>query len=358
MKINIKPPGQFVTAIALAVSTLLAPQLSSAQVTDGVVTDSKPAQKKALVCRDARFRMVPDCEGLVYVDKRTVEGTERDVVFHKKTGAVYTGSCKVCHNNGNLWMYLHYQNGWSYGVDTVYYENGHINLIRSHDITGLGKEDGTWSFYREDGTLKWEKTFVMGNADGEQRYYFPDSTIEKVEMWKMGQLNGKKTEYYPGGTLKKEIVYKNGEFDGMYTTYFPDGKIESQQEFSNGKKTGASTYNYENGQLFYQEYHEGGQKEGEFKRFYLSGRKWTVENYSKDMRHGLFQEYYDDEKNTLKYEAYFKKNKLISEQYYDEFGEKMAPPADEGGGTTTTGGGEGEGETEEEDGKKKKKKDH
>jgi antitoxin component YwqK of YwqJK toxin-antitoxin module len=356
MKINIKPLIPFAYSAGLTISALLAPHIASAQITDAVITDSKPAQKKALVCRDARFRMVPDCEGLVYVDNRTVEGQEREVVFHKKTGAVYTGRCKVCHNNGNLWMYLEYKDGWSYGIDTVYYENGNINLIRSHDTMGMGKEDGTWSFYREDGTLKWEKTFVMGNADGEQRYYFPDSTVEKVEMWKMGQLNGQKTEFYPGGTPKKEIGYKNGEFDGMYKTYFPDGTLESQQEFSNGKKIGSSTYNYENGQLFYQEYHEGGLKEGEFKRFYLSGRKWTVENYSKDMRHGLFQEYYDDEKNTLKYEAYFKKNKLVSEQYYDEFGEKMAPPADAGGSTTTGGGEEGGEEGEGEKPKKKKNK--
>jgi len=318
---------------------------------DGIYSKTKDSVKAVLACRDVRFRMVPDCENLVYVDKRNIDGQDYDVVFNKKSGQAFSGRCKVCHNNGNVWMFLEYKNGWSYGIDTVYYENGNINLIRSPDVLGYGKEDGTWAFYREDGTLKWEKSFVMGQADGEQRYYFPDSTLEKVEMWKMGQLNGNKQEYYPGGTLKKEIGYKNGEFDGTYRTYFKDGKVESEQQFVNGKKIGPSSYYYDNGVLFYTENHENGLKEGEFKRFYASGRKWTVESYKKDIYDGLFQEFYDDDKNTIKYEAVYKKGKLISEQYYDEFGEKTAPPVE-----PVKPEGEGDIEEPEPDDKKKKEK--
>ncbi|MBK9190028.1 MAG: toxin-antitoxin system YwqK family antitoxin [Crocinitomicaceae bacterium] len=248
--------------------------LTSFSFGQGIVTpEDKPKEgPKPPVCRDPRFRMVADCESLVYVDKVNINGEDKDVVYNRKTQAVYSGRCKVCHNNGNLWMLLEYKNGWSYGVDTVYYENGNINLVRSHDTTGQGKEDGTWKFFREDGTLKWEKTFVMGAADGEQRYYFPDSTIEKIEMWKMGQLNGKKQEFYPGGTIKKEIGYKNGKFDGTYVTYFKDGKVESEQQYVNDKKTGPSSYYYDTGELFYTEFHENGLREGEFKRFYMDGK--------------------------------------------------------------------------------------
>jgi len=330
---------------------IISTQTLFAQGSLDVPSDGGKAAKPVLLCRDVRFRMVADCENLVYVDKREVEGKEVDVVFNKKSGQAYSGRCKVCHNNGNVWMFLEYKNGFSYGIDTVYYENGNINLIRSHDLLGYGKEDGTWAFYRENGTLKWEKTFVMGFADGEQRHYFPDSTLEKVEMWKMGQLNGKKQEYYEGGTLRKEIGYKNGKFDGTYITYFKDGKVESEQQYINDKKTGPSSYYYDNGVLFYTEIHENGLKNGEFKRFYINGKKWTVESYKKDIYDGVFQEYYDDEKNTMKYEAYYKKGKLISEKFYDEFGEETAPPAK----TTTTTPTNGETETPTEEGGKKKK---
>lgn len=330
-----------------------------AQPNDGVAPKKKETPT-ALVCRDPRFRMVQDCEGLVYVDKVNINGEDKDVVYTKKTGTPFTGRCKVCHNNGNLWMYLEYKGGWSYGIDTVYYENGNINLVRSHDTTGLGKEDGTWKFFREDGTLKWEKEFVMGAADGEQRYYFPDSTLEKVEVWKMGQLNGKKQEYYPGGAIRKEIGYKNGKFDGTYIVYYKNGNVESEQQYINDKKTGPSNYYYESGQLFYSQTHENDLLEGEVKRFYMTGAKWTVENYKKGQRHGIFEEYYDDEKGTMKYSAVYKKDILIEEHYYNEFGEEVAKP--EGatpppGSTTQEENTEGNTEgTEGGKGKKGKKK--
>lgn len=321
-------------------------------ISQGIVepVEQKTEAPTPPACRDPRFRMVPDCESLVFVEKVNINGEDRDVVYNRKSNAPYSGQCKVCHNNGNLWMFLQYEGGWSYGIDTVYYENGNINLIRSHDTQGLGKEDGTWKFYREDGTLKWEKTFVMGAADGEQRYYYPDSTLEKVEMWKMGQLNGQKQEFYPGGKIRKEIGYKDGKFDGTYRTFYENGNVESEQQYVNDKKTGPSAYYYESGQLFYSENHENGLREGEIKRFYMTGRKWTVENYKNDMRHGVFEEYYDDEKNTMKYSAIYKKDVLVEEHYYNEFGEEVAAPTD--GNATPT---EGEGTTEGEEGGEGKK---
>lgn len=283
-------------------------------------------KSKAPVCRDVRYRMVPDCEGHVYNETRNINGRDVDIIFHQKSGMPYTGECKVCHGNGNLWMYLKYKNGYSVGIDTVYYEDGKINLIRAHDEEGTGYEHGTWKFYREDGSLKWEKTYVYGAADGEQRYYFPDTTIQRIEVWKMNQLNGKKQEFYEGGQLKKEVDYKNGEWEGRYIVYFEDGKVNSEQIYVHGKKEGPSTYYHRNGNIFYTEMHSNGKREGEFKRFFENGRKWTVENYKNDLRHGHFEEYYDNEKNVLKYTAEYKKGIVGEEHFYDEFGDETGAP--------------------------------
>ena len=53
---------------------------------------------------------------------------------------------------------------------------------------------------------------------------------------------------------------------------------------------------------------------------------WTVENYDKDRRHGEFEEYYDNEKNTVKYKATYKKGERTYEMYYDEFGGEVMSP--------------------------------
>lgn len=275
---------------------------------------------EAPVCRSPRFRMISDCSDICYYDE------DQDAVFHQKSGKPFTGTCKTCHYNGNLEMYLTFENGKPFGKDTIYYLNGQINLIRSHDEMGYGKEDGEWLFYRENGSLKWEKKYMMGNAHGEHRYYFEDSTIQKIENWQDNKLHGKKQEFYPNHNIKKEINYKNGEWDGAYRTYYEDGKIESEQIYSNGKKEGSSTYYFPDGTIFYTENHENGCREGTAKRFYDNGRRWTVENYSKDLRNGEFEEFYDNETNSLKYTAVYKNGVLLEEHYYDEFGEETAAP--------------------------------
>lgn len=288
---------------------------------DEIIEPTLPKKDEILKCRDLRYRMTPDCEGTVYFDE------DRQAVMHSKSGKPFTGSCKVCHMNGNLEMYLTYQGGMPVGQDTIWYDNGQIQLIRSHDSEGLGKENGYWKLYREDGSLKWEKNYVNGAEDGESRYYFQDSSIWKIETWSLGQMNGMKQEFYPNNTLKKEIMYSTGEWNGKYITYFENGMVESEQEFKMGKKEGLSRYYYENGALLYEENHSNGCREGETKRFYpVDQRKWTVENYKGDQRNGIFQEYYDNEKNLKKYEAIYKKGVLVEEHYFDEFGEEVAAP--------------------------------
>jgi len=294
---------------------------SFAQDMRGEITQDKKEVDPALKCRDIRFRLIPDCNGHVYYDE------DNKATMNKKSGKPYTGSCKVCHMNGNLEMMLTFSGGKAAGKDTVWFDNGKPNLMRSHTDDGSGKEDGTWKFYRPDGSLKWEKNYVMGAEDGESRYYFPDSSLWKIETWSLGALNGKKQEFYRNNSVKKEIMYKDGEWDGKYITYFEDGMVESEQEFKAGKKEGLSRYYYEGGALLYEESHVNGCRDGETRRFYLlEERKWTVENYKGDTRHGLFEEYYDNEKNVKKYSATYKKGKLVEEHFYDEFGEESAAP--------------------------------
>lgn len=316
-------------------------------------------------CRE--LMMVKDCSGFVYSEFFNVDGREIEVIMHAKSGKPFTGECKVCYNTGYLKMHLNYMNGRLVGVDTVFYENGNINLITSHDEEGMGKEHGTWKFYNEEGSLKWEKKYEMGLAQGEHRFYFPDSTIWKIETYKNNQLHGKKQEYFQNNTLKKEIEYKNGKWNGKYITYFSNGTVESEQQYINGEKDGPSAYYYQNGELFYTENHDNGSREGTFKRFYATGRMWTIENYKKDQRHGEFEEFYDNEKNTIKYRATYEKGERTYEMYYDEFGGEVMSPERieeikkakeaEAAANAEKGAQEpNENESQENDKKKKKKK--
>ena len=306
-------------ALLFSLFTFFATTLISAQNDDIKILGDKK-EVKAVQCRDPRFRMVSDCANTVYYDETA------DAVFHKKSGKPFTGDCKTCWGNDNLEMFLHFVNGKADGQDTVYYEDGTKNLVRSHY---QGKEDGKWAFYREDGTIKWEKNYMAGQAEGEHIYYFPRGGIYKIELWSMGKLNGVKKEFYKGqngeeGKLKKEVNYKNGMFDGLYITYFENGQVESEQMFIKDQKDGLSKYYYDDGKLFYTENYSKGRKNGEIKRLYKNGNTWIIEKYKNGTKIGTWQEFYPE--GVLKYEGVYKKGVLKQEHYYNEDGEEMASP--------------------------------
>ena len=276
--------------------------------------------QKAPKCYDKRFERVKNCADIVFFDQ------DQNAVFHQKSGKPFTGLCKSCFFNDNLEMLLNFVNGFSEGTDTIYYESGGINLIRTHY---QGKEDGRWFFYNEDGTVKWEKGYFAGAPEGKHIYYFPDGNIKKIETWKAGQLTGLKKEFFEGkngeaGKLKKEIAYKNGEFDGVYRTYLESGQVSIEQFFKNGERDGLSSFYYDDGSLFYTENYANGQKEGQVKRLYKNGNTWIIERYKKGQKNGTWEEYYDD--GTLKYEAKWEKNVLKEEHFYDENGDEVSPP--------------------------------
>ena len=294
--------------------------LTSSFAQDEIKTIDKKKEKETVKCRDARFRMVSDCANTVYYDESS------DAVFHKKSGKPYTGECKTCFGNDNLEMYIRFVDGKADGQDSVYYESGQLNLIRSHY---QGKEDGLWMFYREDGSLKWEKNYMAGAAEGKHIYYYPDGTIYKSELWSMGAMNGVKKEFFKGengeeGQLNKEIHYKNGKWDGLYITYFQNGQVESEQSFVQDNKDGLSKYYYDDGKLFYTENYDNGNKNGEIKRLYKNGNTWTIERYKKGTKSGTWEEYYAE--GMIKYEGVYKKGVLKEEHYYNEDGDEMASP--------------------------------
>jgi len=273
--------------------------------------------KTILKCTDIRFSRVKNCADMVYFDE------DQKAVFHQRSGKPFTGFCKSCFFNENLEMYLHFVNGYAEGQDTIYYEEGGVNLIRSHY---QGKEDGTWLFYNKDGTIKWEKNYFGGIAEGKHVFYYPDGNIFKIEAWKAGKLSGVKKEFFKGengqaGLIKKEITYKDGKFNGLYRTYFENGQIAIEQFFKDGLKDGKSSFYYDDGKLLYTENYKNGKREGQIKRLYQNGNTWIIERYKKDQKNGLWEEYYED--GTLKYEAKWEKNELLEEHFYNENGDEM-----------------------------------
>jgi len=63
--------------------------------------------------------------------------------------------------------------------------------------------------------------------------------------------NGNYTEYYDNGTLKVEGVMMSGMRVGLWKSYHPSGQQASESQYANGEKEGKTVNWYENGMIRY-----------------------------------------------------------------------------------------------------------
>lgn len=273
-----------------------------------------------------------------------------NLVRTRKTGHPFTGDCESCFRNGLQEHLVHFINGKVDGVDSTFYESGCPQVVRNH-IEGL--ENGVWTYYNDTtGLIAWKINYSNGEKDGKAIYYkqhktgtaeikvtindtehtisygtYENDTV-KIEHFKEGVLNGEKKEYYwPGSKIKREVNYKQGIFDGLFTEYNRDGNVLQELNYSNGEKDGLCKYYYNDGSLLKTTNWKKGIKNGEFKTFFIEGEVQTIETYKKGMKHGKFMERYPD--NTVKREAYYKRDELIEEHVYDKFGNEIRTVGDQ-----------------------------
>lgn len=267
-----------------------------------------------------------------------------NVVRTRTTGHPYTGDCESCFMNGLRQLLVHFIDGKVDGVDTTFYESGCPQVVRNH-IEGV--ENGIWTFYNDtSGLIAWQINYVNGLKEGQAIFYkqhktgmsevkitinkvehsLPYGTYEndtlKIENYKGGILDGVKKEYYwPGSKIKREVSYKQGVFNGPFIEYNPDGNVLQSLNYVNGKKDGLWKYYYNDGSLLKTENWKNELKEGEFKTFFIEGEIQSLETYRKGLKDGKFMEHYPD--NSVKREAYYKKDKLIEEHVFDKNGNEI-----------------------------------
>jgi antitoxin component YwqK of YwqJK toxin-antitoxin module len=100
-------------------------------------------------------------------------------------GELFTGSCLVYNNEGEMMSLLSYKNGIPHGIHKGYYPNGdveyegyrkkkeiHGDYIKYYpgggiEMTGQfrrGIYQGKWKYFDIDGNISMEKTYIRGNV--------------------------------------------------------------------------------------------------------------------------------------------------------------------------------------------------
>lgn len=255
-------------------------------------------------------------------------------VYKQGTSLPFTGKCTSYFEDGSIEREANFVDGKEDGFIIEYYKNKlntpktalkdlQPNMMKLRMSYKLGVEDGQWQFWYENGKLAWEMNYVDGKKHGEQKYYYENGNPKKIEIYNMDVKHGLFTDYYPDSTLKAEIEFKNGYFDGKYILYYSNGQEQIKATMKQGKEEGEKTTYHPNGQMATLQKFVKGKPEGTWRSWYDTGTERSVERYVKGVKEGEQTEYHKE--GQLKMRAVYKAGKLVSEEFYDEFGNKYNP---------------------------------
>lgn len=93
-------------------------------------------------------------------------------------------------------------------------------------------------FYAKDNSIKLEATyfsFEEKTYDGSYKTWHENRSLESALYYREGKLNGTQKRFYDDGTLKYQRTEVMGKNDGEFTTYWPSGKMKRQDFYADGK---------------------------------------------------------------------------------------------------------------------------
>lgn len=297
-----------------------------------------------------RSDQIVDCNEVLEYDENS------NTVIHKRTGKPFTGDCETCHFNGIRERLIHFEGGKDQGIDSSYFMSGCLMAVRTM-LDGI--EDGEQVlFYDSIGTEAWRENYAYGKKHGQQIYYDKDHKPKKIEHYYDGVLNGNKKVFFPGTfKIRQDINYKMNQLEGTYQTFVQNDTgtvMVINYNYKAGQKEGVQETFYDMGAVMSTEEYKKGLKHGPTTHFYADGTVMKAENYVKGLRQGEFQHFRHDGK--VSWEAEYKKDKLIIETYYDEFGNPIEPERPEGEEAPDEESGKGKKKKKKKSKKKKKEK--
>ena len=126
----------------------------------------------------------------------------------------------------------------------------------------------------------------------------------------------------------KENVYyfKSKPYTGIVYTFYQNGQIKSSRDFKDGKYHGLTKSFFENGQQYTEINRKEGKRDGLSKQWYPNGQLRYEEYYNDGIRTGSIKEWYVN--GQLKYEVNFKDGFPVSDNCWDQWGNKVDKVSD------------------------------
>jgi antitoxin component YwqK of YwqJK toxin-antitoxin module len=204
----------------------------------------------------------------------------------------------------------HFTNGLK---DGAYYEYSKEGIKQVYETYVLGKKNGPFTYYFENGAIEIEGNFSNGELDGKIVGYFANGNKNYINLYSIGNRNGTCSTFFQDGTLEQEATFVNEIPDGDMIGYFPNGKVRNIKTFNMGILEGRNYVFHKNGCPAIEEYYKHGKLDSIQRAFdYLSCNIINTGYWKEGKKNGVFVSY-EMFGDTLEFKTYKddKRNGLI-----------------------------------------------
>lgn len=102
----------------------------------------------------------------------------------------------------------------------------------------LGRRQGVWRYYYQDGDLREEINYVNNLQEGLNTKYFHGKKTQVECNYLGGRKDGEYKRYFLSGQTAVEGKYVFGQRDGQWIEYYEDGQTKSERGYKRGVKDG------------------------------------------------------------------------------------------------------------------------
>ena len=145
----------------------------------------------------------------------------------------------------------------------------------------LGRKQGLWKYYTDDGIILLEITFQNDVKHGALvRHHSSNGVITEESNYFNGRRDGEYKRYTYNGLLTTEGFYSTGRKNGLWMTYFAvNGEKKTEGSYANGRKIGLWRYYNSKGKLKSEGEYKEGLMEGEWKYYDNDGTPLEQKKY-------------------------------------------------------------------------------
>lgn len=176
-------------------------------------------------------------------------------------------SCVGCHRtDGEFEVPAEWPDGWTE-------ERGENGNVIAEGVIELGRREGLWREFFEDGELRRSLTYQGGIEHGPLREYESGGTRIANGSYSHGARHGGWKEWHPNGEQSRSAVYVGGRLDGLEIRWWPNGQRSRETHWIHGLRHGLERDWHENGQLAIEQRFARGAVEGEARRWDSEGNQ-------------------------------------------------------------------------------------